>query len=78
MQASGAVARGLWTAGSVVVVHNSQRCSVAREVLHKQESNTHVLCVGKWVLSHWTTKEVLYQHLWRAYFLQSPDKALHG
>ena len=44
MQASVVVARGLWTAGSVVMAHNSHRRSMAGEILPKQESNTCPLC----------------------------------
>ena len=44
---------GAWT--SVVAVHGL-RCSVACGIFAKQGSN-HVPCIGRWIPSHWTTKE---------------------
>ena len=47
------VAPGLWSAGSIVMLHRLS-CSAAFG-----SSQTHVSCFGRWILYHWATREAL-------------------
>ena len=48
---------GLSGLGSVVVAHRLS-CSTACEIFWTRD-RTHFPCVGRWILYHWTTREVL-------------------
>ena len=57
VRASVVVARGLWSAGSVVVAHGLS-CSAACGIFPDQGSNP-CPCIGRRILSHCATREVL-------------------
>ena len=62
-----AVALGLQSAGLVVVTHRLS-CLTARGIFSVAHGlfpmdQTHVSCIGRQILNHWTTKKVLFQLL---------------
>ena len=60
--------QAVWHVGSVIVAHRLS-CPVARGI---SQSRTRVLCIGKWTLNHWTTREVLMC------IVLTPSLMLHG
>ena len=62
-----AVALGLQSAGLVVVMRRLS-CLAARGIFSVAHGifprdRTHVSCIGRQILNHWTTREVLFQLL---------------
>ena len=59
--ASVVAALGLWSIGLIVVAHGYSSSHIG--------DWTHVSCVGRWILHHWATREVL-----NLYFKRSSEK----
>ena len=57
-----------WAGFSLVAAYGLS-CPVARGI---SQSRTRVLCIGKWTLNHWTTREVLMC------IVLTPSLMLHG
>ena len=57
--ASLVVEHGLWSAGSVVLMHRLS-CPFGRSYVGSSQirDQTGVPCIGRWVLDHWTTREL--------------------
>ena len=51
------VEHGLWSVGSVVLVHGFSSPVACGILWHL--GGTHVPCTGRWILNSWTTREVL-------------------
>ena len=51
---------GTWAPGSwaSVVVAHGLRCPTACGIFPDQGFKTHVPCIGRWILNHWTTRKV--------------------
>ena len=71
---------GVWAPehmGSVVVAYRLSNCCMQAKLLHSMwdlssltRDQTRVLCIGRWILNHWTTREVpgprVLRLLWRS------------
>ena len=59
------VVPGLWSTGSVVVAHrlsNPLACGIFLE-----QGSSHIFCIGRWILNHWTTREAPEYLQWCVY-----------
>ena len=44
----------------------------------RSRDRTHIPCVGRWILDHWTTSEVPCYHLFKSSVARHPDPAAQG
>ena len=65
--ASAVVAHGLQSTGSAAVVHWP---AASQHVGYSwPRAQTHVLCIGRWILYHWATREAPLSQFWNSFFL---------